>query len=346
MQRIFDLIEPDRHHTSNKSDNEQIHNFASDVASGLSSPSKNLPSKYFYDLRGSELFNKITRLDEYYLARVEKQILLECSKLLTKLLPKLSEIIELGCGDGTKTEIILREFYRQNQRFCFSPVDISNLAIDSTLKRITENFPTLICKGFEGDYFSYLTLAKNKNSESSHSSRLILFLGSNIGNYSPSESLYFLDQIFQFMCDDDYLLIGFDLKKPIHIMMEAYNDKLGITSEFNYNLLERINRELGGNFDRKNFIHYETYNPQIGAMQSFLVSLKSQKVFIESLGESFDFDSYEPIHTENSFKYSLRNIEQLAHRARFKIEANFLDHQRFFANSLWKKGVCCESNLK
>lgn len=307
-------------------------NFALDIMEGFEKQPKSIPSKYLYDSRGSELFNQITELPEYYVTKTEKEILSRLGDRLSPYLKNVSEVIEFGGGDGSKAEILLSELQLPllDKFVC---VDISPKAAHQATNRLKKIFTDIEVKSHTGDYLSYLSTGPRPSSLS----RLFLYLGSNIGNFEPDEALRFLARFQQGFQSGDYLLIGFDLKKEIPVMNSAYNDSKGITTEFNLNLLDRINRELGGQFQRSKFYHHEFYNPTLGAMQSYLISLVKQNVLIEKIHRTIPFEKLEPIHVENSFKYSLEDIESLAHQSGFVVVENFLDERKLFSDSLWKK---------
>ncbi|NTV47368.1 MAG: L-histidine N(alpha)-methyltransferase, partial [Chlorobiales bacterium] len=173
-------------------------------------------------------------------------------------------------------------------------------------------------------------------SQTTHRKNLILFIGSNIGNFSWQQSKHFLQSLWNWLNPDDYVMIGFDLKKDIDLLVSAYNDSAGITRDFNLNLLDRINKELGGNFNLRQFRHYEPYNVWTGAMESYLVSEKRQTVFIKELSMYFNFETLEPIHVESSHKYSESDIRHLAGQTGFMIEHMLYDSKKYFVDSVWR----------
>ena len=308
--------------------------FAEDVREGLSSEPKFLPSKYFYDHIGDGLFQQIMKLDEYYLTDCEMEILGSHKEKLKSLFCEgidYFDLIEFGCGDGSKTKVLLKYLLDNNVSFTYLPVDISSNVLETLLKDLAASLPKLNVKPVCDEYFHAL----EELNKVDLNKKVILFLGSNIGNFSGDNAIPFLRHLYADMQGMDQLLIGFDLKKDPHIILNAYNDKKGITREFNYNLLDRINRELGGEFNRENFYHYPTYNPVNGEAHSYLVSIKAHKVPIEVLRQSFSFEKWEPIFTEVSQKYSLDNIKHLASHAGFKVVKNFFDKKNYFTDSLW-----------
>jgi len=308
--------------------------FAKDVREGLSSEPKYLLSKYFYDDVGDILFQQIMTLEEYYLTDCELEIF-ENQK--DKILSCFSndkgtfDLIEFGSGDGYKTKILLEYFTIEKVKFNYIPIDISSSVLETLSEDLKENIPGLNILPICDDYFHAL----EELNKVDFNKKVILFLGSNIGNFKGDNAIPFLKHLHADMNENDQLFIGFDLKKDPQIILNAYNDREGITREFNYNLLDRINRELGGNFDRNSFSHYPTYNPVTGEARSYLVSLKAQTVWIEVLSQSFSFEKWEPIFMEVSQKYSLQDIQHLAKHSGFKIDNNFFDSRNYFTDSLW-----------
>jgi L-histidine N-alpha-methyltransferase len=307
--------------------------FANDVLIGLSQPLKWLPSKYIYDNQGSKLFQEIMELPEYYLTRTEIEILNSKKRQIAeKIGDKEFNLIELGCGDGKKTRIILDEFLRKKHLFHFHPIDISENSISDFMDSLRIQYPDLRSEGLVSDYFEGLYWLSEQN----HRKNVVLFLGSNIGNFTPLKAGVFLSSLWKALNNDDLVFIGFDLKKNIDMMVKAYNDKNGVTAAFNKNLLKRINRELKGNFELDQFEFYATYDAVEGAIQSYLISKKKQDVFIGELKWLFSLKSQEPIHTESSYKYLTSDIEDMADKNNFKIIENYFDSNKYFVNSLWK----------
>lgn len=307
--------------------------FLRDVDKGLSLRHKALSSKYFYDDEGSKIFQKITKHPDYYLTRSEIEILNKIKLKLPNLL-KLDEvdIIELGPGDGSKSKIIIEGFNNYGSIVNYYPIDISKKALQLLGKNIKNNSKLKI-NGIVGEYFEGLKFIKN----TSKNKQLVLFLGSNIGNFERGQSVKFMKEINKNIKDESYIFTGFDLKKDPKKLNKAYNDSSNLTKKFNLNLLSRINSELKGNFNINKFMHLGAYNPLIGAMESFLISTKIQSVFIKSLNKKYDFEAYEPIHLEYSFKFSLLDIENIADKTNFRIKNNFMNKNRGYLNSLWKK---------
>ncbi len=308
---------------------------AEDTLKGLSSNPKFLSSKYFYDEAGSKIFQDIMHMPEYYLTDCELEIFDQQKGSILNAFAQINgsfDLIELGAGDGYKTKVLLRHLLNQNTDFKYMPVDISEMALAEMANNLKEELPDLHVEAKAGDYFEMIKYINNSGS----SAKIILFLGSNIGNYTWKESIDFFSQLKMQMQSHDRLFIGFDLKKDPRTILDAYNDPYGYTREFNLNLLRRLNNELGANFNTNNFRHHAVYEPISGAAKSYLVSLKEQKVDIEELETSFEFDAYEAIYMEMSQKYDLNMIHDLANISGFEVEQNFFDTKKYFVNSLWK----------
>ncbi|RZA26691.1 MAG: hypothetical protein EOP10_02795 [Proteobacteria bacterium] len=306
--------------------------FASDIRDGLSAPTKSISAKYFYDDKGSELFQKITQVDDYYLTRKEYSILSDIQTMLPqKLGLKEIDIVELGVGDGHKSRLLIDGFLAEGCEVKFYPIDISAKAMELLEINIHER-AGLEIEGIVAEYFEGLSHVSAKSDRN----QLVLFLGSNIGNFDRGFSLEFLKSLRTSLDKGSYALIGFDLKKDVHVLSKAYNDGAGYTEQFNLNLLRRINNELGGRFDIDSFQHHGFYNPRLGTMESYLVSLKDQDVYIERFGKSFHFDEFEPIHLEYSFKFLESDINRLAEESGFRIVEHFSDSDHYFIDSLWE----------
>ncbi len=331
------LIMTDTLHILNDLDSVTVHaekcEFKKDAILGLSKIHKQIQAKYLYDEHGCELFNKISRHPDFYLTRCELEILNSCKKHLAKLLNSKSfNLIELGPGDGTKTQILIEQFIRDSLKFTYTPIDLSAYYLKKIVSHLNNKFPQLQITAFKADYFNGLKLI-NANSEQR---KLILFLGSNVGHLDPVYTEEFFKILKELLHSDDYVLIGFDLRKNIDMLMRAYNNSEGLTRDFNLNLLRRINHELDANFNLDKFHHYVTYNANIGAMENFLISSEEQKIYIESYDRFIKFENIEPIHVGYSYKYLLSQIELLARTSGFEIIQNFTDANHFYVNTLWK----------
>lgn len=313
--------------------NEEKQTFALDILLGLSQKPKKISSRYFYDKEGSELFTKITELPEYYLTKCEFEIMEKHKQQIADLVSGESfNLIELGPGDGRKTNILLKHFLELGLNFQYIPIDISEASMKDLIVSMNNRFSSLNTHGLVTEYFSGIKwLNENKKRRN-----LILFMGSNIGNFNASNARVFLKSLWNSLNSNDYIMIGFDLKKDIDLMLNAYNDSQGITSLFNMNLLKRINKELDGNFDIEKFRHFSNYDVYSGAIESYLISTEKQSIFLKALGQEFFFQAWEPIHTEYSYKYLESDIESLAKETGFTLENQFYDSRKYFADSIWK----------
>jgi len=306
--------------------------FAEDVFEGLKVENKHLPSKYFYDAKGDELFQRIMHLDEYYLTRKELEIFQTHKNAILSSIQdgEPFRIIELGAGDGLKTKILLKHFLEVGVDFTYSPVDISGNVLEILESNLKSEIPGLKIESFQGDYFDALAkISENPEKD------IVFFLGSNVGNFGGDDAVGFLRKLQKFLKKDDLLFMGVDLKKDPSAILSAYNDKEGVTRAFNLNLLDRINSELDANFNKEQFLHYPYYNPQTGECRSYLISKVDQVVTIDD--EEIHFDAWEAIFMEISKKYDRRQLQKLADQAGFTPVESFYDSEKWFADVLWKK---------
>ena len=320
----------------------ELSQFAEDVLRGLSSTPKQLSSKYFYDDEGSRLFQEIMKLPEYYLTRAELGIFQkQAASILESFLrtqtqggtdPQSIDLIELGAGDGTKTAVLIEHFIENDIDFTYSPIDISQEANDALSAKFREKFPSLRINPHTGDYFKVLDSLRNGGGRR----KILMFLGSNIGNFQRDQAVDFFRHLRRVMNSNDRLFIGFDMQKDPRVIVSAYDDPQGVTAAFNVNLLRRINRELGADFDLEKFSHYAQYRPVECAARSFLISREKQTVTIEALNRSFDIEQWEAIFMEISQKYTRPMIEDLANESGFAIETEFFDNVNFYTDSLWR----------
>ncbi len=313
----------------------ELTQFAEDVLCGLISTPKQLSSRYFYDDEGTRLFMEIMKLPEYYPTRAEFKVFTEQTKEIYEAFTDNAsdiDLIELGAGDGAKTAVLIDHFLKQGLDFTYSPIDISQEANDVLAARFHEKFPSLKINPHTGDYFKILGSLKSETGRR----KVLMFLGSNIGNFSRQKALDFFRELRSVMNDNDLLFIGFDMQKDPRVIVAAYDDKQGVTAAFNLNLLTRINRELGADFDIENFSHYAQYRPVECAARSFLISREKQTVHIAALDRTFDFEQWEPLFMEISQKYTRAMIEGLAAESGFEIDADFFDKENFYTDSLWR----------
>jgi len=306
--------------------------FFDDIINGLQSVPKHLDSKYFYDAEGDKLFQQIMDCDEYYLTNCEMEIFTRQTETLANVVMDGSafDLIELGAGDATKSSHLLRELLRQQAEFTYMPIDISGHIISHLNATLPLTLPGLKIKGLNGEYFHMLS----KAAKISNRRKVVLFMGANIGNMPPAEALHFCQEMRKHLSPGDMVVIGFDLKKNPETVLAAYNDKGGITKRFNLNLLTRINRELGADFNLNCFKHYATYDPESGACKSYLISLKEQTVHIPD-GPAINFGENEYIFMEISQKYTLAQAADFATQSGFEPLLNFTDSKEWFIDAVW-----------
>lgn len=308
--------------------------FARDVSRGLSRRPKSIPSRYFYDDIGSRLFQRISELPEYYLTRAEREVLRTYAPhAVAGWHARQFRMVELGAGDGQKTSLLLHHYLTAGLRFDYVPIDICQSAMIGLTRTLERHLGDhdLRVEAIVAEYFDALA------SLDSHAGpTLVLFLGSNIGNFAPREARRLLRRLRSSLRPGDRLLIGFDLKKDPALLVPAYNDAQGVTREFNFNLLQRINRELGGEFDCERFRHYGPYNVARGRMESWLVSLVEQQIAVRELDLVFAFAEGEGIRVERSYKYTIEQIERMARGSGFRVRRHFFDRRGWFADSLWE----------
>lgn len=302
--------------------------FRSQVIAGLREKPRRLSSVYFYDDQGSELFDQITRLPEYYLTRAEREILEHHATELAELIgDEPCCVVDLGAGSGDKTQVILGRMRELKRDVRYAPVDVSAAALWSAEQSMQRRLPGLRVDPVHDDYIR--GLARVRAAQTGRR-LLVLWLGSSIGNFDDSDAVTMLRGLSEVFGPDDVLLVGFDLLKEPEALVAAYADSQGVTAEFNYNLLRRINRELGADFDVDQYVHHATFSPSESRMESYLISKRAQTVTIGS--QRFELDAWEPIHTEVSCKYSQRRIDDLLSAAGLERVALFTDGERRFAD--------------
>lgn len=306
--------------------------FAVDVLVGLSEHPKRVNSRWFYDDRGSELFAKIMDVDAYYPTAKEFEIFEEKPEELLDTVPDRINLVDLGAGDGRKTELLIGHLEARGVDIRYVPIDISAGAMRTLTDRLAKRFPSIEIAGIVSEYVDGLRYLAGISDRTN----VTLFLGSNIGNFNKAQARGFLRRLWDALNPDDRVVIGFDMKKDIEVLLNAYNDPEGYTREFNLNLFDRMNRELGANFDREKFRHYGTFNVVTGAMESYLVSLARQSVYVSQLRATFEFSPWEPIHTEYSYKYLESDIDELASFSGYDVEAKVFDSDAWFCDALWR----------
>jgi dimethylhistidine N-methyltransferase len=306
--------------------------FADDVRRGLTAKPKILFPKYFYDDLGSKLFEAICRLPEYYLTRAEREILSHHAREIADSIEGPVRLIELGSGSAEKTRYLIEALLERQKELHYLPIDISDESLESSSRELLKAYPQLSITAYASDYFTALrAIAETDSSERT----IALFLGSNIGNLDPEEAQDFFREVRNVLRPTDALLVGADLKKSAAVLVPAYDDPLGVTAAFNLNLLVRINRELGGQFDIKKFEHRAIYNEELGRVELYLVSLARQTVRIEAIDVEASFEEGETIYTESSYKFDLERLAELARAPGFSLEQTWFDSARRFSFNLF-----------
>jgi L-histidine Nalpha-methyltransferase len=307
--------------------------FAKDIRKGLGAAQKYIPSRYFYDKTGDKIFQDIMDLEEYYLTRCELEIITDNKEKLSRLFGEEKfRLIEFGAGNGLKTKVLINHLHASQVPFIYEPVDISYGVLDNLCSRIRKAFPRIEIRPANTDYFKALSGLDS----TAGLKKVILFLGSSIGNLNRQECQNFLLRLGKRMRRGDLLVLGLDLKKDPGIILSAYNDKKGVTRQFNLNLLERLNKELGACFSTDKFVHYPVYDPIEGEARSFLLSTEKQNIPIRAIGYTAEFREWESIHTEISRKFDMASVGQMADIAGFRVTENFFDRKMYFVDSVWE----------
>jgi len=306
--------------------------FAEEISSSLIGNSKFISPKFFYDKKGSDLFEKICTLSEYYPTRTEIDILKNLSIELPSYLDETFRLVELGSGASVKTRLILDIFTSLQDTTEYFPIDISEILTESS-EQLLKDYDGLHITGIIDTYEGGLEFLKNYDDRKN----LIIFLGSSFGNFSPNAGREFLKKINSTMKSGDLFLIGLDLIKDKRILESAYNDSLGVTAQFNLNVLSRINDELDADFNLDNFLHYSIYNKEDQRIEMYLKSLVRQSIIISKSNLLLNLEKNELIHTEYSHKYSLDQIRELLESVGFKINHVWLDDEKYFSLTLVSK---------
>ena len=308
--------------------------FYHEVINGLRAENKYLSSKYFYDEKGDKLFQQIMACPEYYPTRCEMEILQHQSGEMAHLFGEYGssfDLIELGPGDATKSWHLLKELQKEKIPFTYYPIDISSNVIRWLEDRLPVSLPGIRLQGLNGEYMEKMEQVNTFSADK----KIVLFMGANIGNMTIPQATFFCRQLHDRMQPGDLLLIGFDLKKHPKTILDAYNDRQGITRAFNLNLLQRINRELGADFKTEQFEHCPVYDPGTGTCKSYLISLAAQEVHIGDM--TIPFRENEPLYMEISQKYTLAETTQMAAQSGFQPVHTFLDSKKWFADVLWQR---------
>jgi dimethylhistidine N-methyltransferase len=306
--------------------------FAADVRTGLTAPRKWLPPRWFYDALGSSLFDAICFLPEYYVTRAETEVLMTHTEEIADAFGPNVRLVELGSGMARKTRILLDALTARNRDLEYAPVDVDEAMLERSAHDLLSEYPHLriaaVCSDFSRPSIPLAALPRP------HGRTVVLFLGSTIGNLEPEPAIAMLSDLRRSLAPGDALFLGADLRKDRSILEPAYDDALGVTASFNLNLLQRINRELGGNFALDAFAHRAFYDEDLGRIEMHLVSRREQVVRIEALDLDVAFDEGETIHTESSHKYDERTLREMAHGSGFAIERMWTDQPSWFADVL------------
>jgi L-histidine Nalpha-methyltransferase len=305
--------------------------FARDVAFGLTAPQKWLPPKYFYDERGSQLYDQICALPEYYLYRAELEILSTYAAEIHAEIGHLT-LVEFGSGSATKTRHLLTAYERAGQPFRYCPVDISREILWDTANRLLQEYSHIEIHAMHTDFARQPEVIQALQLEK----KAVAFFGSTLGNFTPEESVEFLQRTSAILGPDDVFLLGIDLKKSPSILVPAYDDAQGVTAAFNLNILHRINYELDGRFDPQSFEHMALYNAERGCIEMHLRSRLAQHVPIIKIEQTMSFRKDETIHTESSYKYSADEVRDLGYEANLVLRRTWFDAQRYFLVALFQ----------
>ena len=306
--------------------------FADDVREGLSSTPKHLFPKYFYDELGSQLFEAICRLPEYYLTRAENEILTRFNdEIVSELSGQDISLLEMGSGSASKTRLLIEALLKGQTELLYIPVDISASALETSSRVLLQSYPNLRIEAYAAEYFDALAALSTQT----RARTLALFLGSNIGNFNLDDARNFLRALRRVLRAGDALLLGADLRKEAAILEAAYDDSLGVTAAFNLNLLVRINREFDADFDVRAFHHRAIYNEEIGRVEVYIVSDRKQTVRIRKLEMEIQFEEAERIHTENSYKYDLAGLTRLASETGYARARTWHDEREQFSSNLF-----------
>jgi dimethylhistidine N-methyltransferase len=315
--------------------NSENHEFTQAVIKGLSNERKKLPSWLIFDDRGSEIFEEIVGLKDYHPAVCEFEILRTHKQKIADIISdEALQIIDLGSGDARKTRVLLDHLVKSKLQIHYIPIDISAGAVKNLVDSLESEFgnTTLMVTGIASEYFQGLEAVPREQFKRN----FVFFLGSTIGNQDYLSAGKFLRKLWEGLNDEDYVMIGFDLMKNPKLLYRAYNDPEGVFQKFNLHLLDRINRELGANFVKSNYVQEGHYNEQSHAVESHVYSTQEQTVQIPALGKEFHFKAWEGMQTEHSYKYTMQEIEALAHDNGFEIVEHLFDSKKFFVDSVWK----------
>ncbi|HZP21881.1 MAG TPA: L-histidine N(alpha)-methyltransferase [Terriglobales bacterium] len=298
---------------------------ALEVYEGLTATPKHLPAKLFYDEAGSQLFEQITELPEYYLTRTERSIFERyAAEILQQAGPALT-LVELGAGTATKTSILIEELLRRQSRSLFYPIDVSPSALEQAVRQLGSEFPSLRVNPIVADYTGGVPALSRIMGR-----KLVLYIGSSIGNFEPPHAVRILRRIRQTLRSGDALLVGADYAKSPKILLPAYDDAQRVTASFNKNILARLNRELDADFNLDLWRHVALWNRRCSRMEIYLESLAEQSNFLPALDLDVKFAAGERIHTENSYKYTDAMVESILRDSGFALERTWCDRKKWF----------------
>lgn len=330
--RLVSKLHHDRLVLHRLQEHDQQREFMQGVSAGLSQSPKTLSPMFFYDEQGSKLFEQITELEEYYPTRTEAALLESHAGEVIEAAREGEDIclVELGSGSSTKTRLLLNEIAERQSGLTYVPIDISPTIVTEFGERLLDDYPGLNIRGLICDYYRAMEELGSHPDER----RLFLFLGSSLGNFTLEEASDLLQAIRAAMNSGDMLLMGLDMVKDERVLHDAYNDRKGVTAAFNLNLLGRINRELGGDFDLSQFRHKAFYNREQRRIEMHVESLCAQSVTIEVLGQSFSFAAGETIHTENSYKFDSASLQRVLHGTEFDMVRQWCDANEWYTLNL------------
>jgi L-histidine Nalpha-methyltransferase len=306
---------------------------AEEVLRGLCASPKTLPPKLFYDAEGSHLFEQITETAEYYPTRTERCILQACAARIVAQAggDECLTLVEMGAGSASKTRALIEALLARQMRLAFYPVDVSPAALRGAVSSLNGDYPQLAVNPVVADYEHHMPQLRALPGR-----KLALFIGSTIGNFEPEEAVQFLARMRQSLAPGDAILLGFDMKtgKDESVLHAAYNDAQGVTDRFNKNVLGRINRELGGQFNLESFAHVAFWNESMSRIEMHLESRVEQRVYVQDLRRGFYFSRGERIHTENSYKFTADSIASLLQQSGLKLENTWTDPKGWFSEVL------------
>jgi len=304
--------------------------FAKDVLDGLSERPKWLLPLYFYDERGSKLFEEICRLPEYYITRTEHSILKANASEIISCSTGTMALVELGSGSSFKTRLLIEALLARQGSLRYFPIDISESIVMESARQLLQDYPRLRISAHVAEF----DVGVHRMALETFDQKMVLFLGSNLGNFDPQDAREFLLKIRRELGQRDYLLLGTDMQKDPAVLEAAYDDPKGVTAEFNLNLLRRINRELAGQFEVEDFSHVAFYNGEESRVEMHIRSNKTQDVYVGELQRSFSFVPGETIHTENSYKYSIDQVAEMSAEVGFKVVNRWEDDRGYFSLNL------------